>query len=221
MPVVKGILGRKLGMTQLFDEQGRAVTVTVLEAGPCVVVQKRQVDKDGYEAVQLGFGEVAERRVNSPLRGHFAAHQVKPQRVLAEFRLQDVSGLAEGQELRADIFEAGELVAVTGTSKGKGFAGVVKRHGFHGGPATHGSMLHRKAASGGATDAARVFKGVRKPGHMGAERVTTKGLQVVRVDAERNLLIVKGAVPGAPGGLVRITLPLVAPRKASRRKLVS
>jgi len=221
MPVVKGILGRKLGMTQLFDEQGQAVTVTVLEAGPCVVVQKRTQSKDGYDAVQLGFGEVKERRLNKPQRGHLAAHHAPLRRVLGEFRLQDPEALAEGQEVKADIFTPGEVVAVSGTSKGKGFAGVVKRYHFHGGPATRGSMFHRKPASSGATDAARIFKGVRKPGHMGAVRVTTKGLRVVRVDAERNLILVRGAVPGAPGSLVRITMPVVAERKPSRRKFVS
>ena len=221
MPVVKGILGRKLGMTQLFDEAGRAVPVTVMEAGPCLVVQRRSREKDGYEAVQLGFGEVKEHRVNQPRRGHFAAHGVPARRVLGEFRLGDLSGIEVGQELKADLFQVGEEVSVTGISKGKGFAGVMKRHGFHGGPATRGSMLHRKPASGGATDAARVFKGVGKPGHMGAAQVTTKGLRVVRVDAERNLIIVRGAVPGAPGSLVRITVPVVAPRKPSRRKLVT
>jgi len=195
--------------------------VTVLEAGPCVVVQKRLQARDGYEAVQLGFGEVKERRLTKPERGHFAAHQVAPRRVLGEFRLVDDSGLEVGQELKADLFAVGETVSVTGISKGKGFAGVVKRYGFHGGPATRGSMLHRKPASGGATDAARVFRGARRPGHMGAAQVTTKGLQVVRVDAERNLLILRGAVPGAPGSLVRITVPPVAERKPSRRKIIS
>jgi large subunit ribosomal protein L3 len=221
LPVVKGILGRKLGMTQVFLEDGRAVPVTVLEAGPCVVVQKRERELDGYEAVQVGYQEIKARRVNSPRAGHFKKAGVEPKRTLAEFRLVDCDALSVGDELRADLFQSGERVNVTGISKGRGFAGGVKRYGFKGGPASHGSMQHRRPASSGATDAARTFKGTRKPGHMGAVRVTVKGLEVLRVDPERNLILVKGAVPGPPGGPIRITLPVRHERKSGKVKIVT
>lgn len=220
MPVAKGLLGQKLGMTQIFDEQGRAIPVTVIEAGPCVVIQRKQVSSDGYDALQLGFGRVRERRVNRPAQGHFKRAGVEARRVLGEFRLQDCSQHEVGQELRVDIFAVGERVNVTATSKGKGFAGVMKRYGWHGGPAAHGSMSHRRPASGGATDAARVMPGTGKPGHMGAERVTVKGLEVIRVDGERNLLLVRGAVPGPEGALVRVTQPPQRAKHVSRAKVV-
>ncbi len=202
---VQAILGRKIGMTQIFDETGQAIPVSVIEAGPCVVTQIKTPEKDGYVAVQVGFGEVSPKRVNKPMKGHFKKANVSPMRYLREVPVTDLSGLSVGSEIRvADVFKAGDKVKVTGTSKGRGFQGVVKRHHFHGGPQSHGSMIHRKPQSSGATDAARTFKGVKKPGHMGAERVTQKGLTVVRVDAERNLLLVRGAVPGANGGLLYI-----------------
>ena len=221
MPVIKGILGRKLGMTQIFTEDGRALAVTVLEAGPCVVTQQRTLNQDGYQSVQLGFGEVKPKHVNRPLAGHFKRAGVEPKRTLAEFRLADLCGWEVGKEIKADLFSVGDRVDVTGTSKGKGFAGVMKRHGFHGAGASHGSMLHRKPASGGATDAARVFKGTKKPGHMGAVRTTVKSLRVLQVDAERNLLVLQGAVPGAPRGLVRITIPVTHPRKSGKLKVIT
>lgn len=202
---VQAILGRKIGMTQIFDETGQAIPVSVIEAGPCVVTQVKTPEKDGYVAVQVGFGEVSPKRVNKPMKGHFKKANVSPLRYLREVPVGDLSGFEVGQEIRvADVFKAGDKVKVTGTSKGRGFQGVVKRHHFHGGPQSHGSMIHRKPQSSGATDAARTFKGVKKPGHMGAERVTQKGLTIVRVDAERNLLLVRGAVPGANGGLLYI-----------------
>ncbi|MEJ5252391.1 MAG: 50S ribosomal protein L3 [Chthonomonadetes bacterium] len=202
---VQAILGRKIGMTQIFDETGQAIPVSVIEAGPCVVTQIKTPEKDGYVAVQVGFGEVSPKRVNKPMKGHFKKANVSPLRHLREVPVDDLSGIEVGQEIRvADVFKAGDKVKVTGTSKGRGFQGVVKRHHFHGGPQSHGSMIHRKPQSSGATDAARTFKGVKKPGHMGAERVTQKGLTIVRVDAERNLLLVRGAVPGANGGLLYI-----------------
>ncbi len=202
---VQAILGKKIGMTQIFDETGRAIPVSVVEAGPCVVTQVKTPEKDGYVAVQVGFGEVSPKRVNKPLKGHFKKGNVSPMRYLREVPVTDLSGLSVGSEIRvADVFKAGDKVKITGTSKGRGFQGVVKRHHFHGGPQSHGSMIHRKPQSSGATDAARTFKGVKKPGHMGAERVTQKGLTIVRVDAERNLLLVRGAVPGANGGLLYI-----------------
>ncbi|MDH7571840.1 MAG: 50S ribosomal protein L3 [Armatimonadota bacterium] len=202
--MAKAILGIKRGMTQIFDDQGNIVPVTVIESQPSVVVQKKTVETDGYVALQLGFGEVKERRVNRPLRGHFARARVTPRRYLREVRVDSVEGVNVGDEIKVDIFEVGERVRVTGISKGKGFQGVVKRHHFHGGPQSHGSMIHRKPQSSGATDAARVFKGVKKPGHMGHERVSVKGLRVVRVDPERNLLLVRGAVPGPDGNLVMV-----------------
>ena len=196
------ILGRKLGMTQLFEDDGRVTPVTVIEAGPCIVTQVKTQDKDGYAAVQIGFGAVKPQRLNEPEKGHFKAHGVEARRVLREIKLQADETLSEGDEFKADIFVSGDKVTVTGISKGKGFAGVVKRYHFHGGDMTHGSMIHRKPQSSGATDAARTFKGNKKPGHMGAEQVTQQGLKVVRVDTSKNLLIVKGAIPGANGGLV-------------------
>jgi large subunit ribosomal protein L3 len=200
------ILGTKLGMTQIFEEGGRVTPVTVIAAGPCIVTQLKTLAKDGYSAIQIGFGDVKEHRLNSPQKGHFAAHNVKqPKRVLREIPLDDGDALAEGDELKADIFAVGDKVAVTGISKGKGFAGVVKRYRWRGHKATHGaSTSHRKPASGGATDAARTFKGSGKPGHMGDAQITQQGLRVARVDIDKNLLLVRGAVPGANGGLVMI-----------------
>jgi len=203
--MIKSILGRKIGMTQVFAEGGVVVPVTVVEAGPVVITQVRSGEKEGYNAVQVGFGEVSPRRVNKPVAGHFAKAGVSPKRYLREFRVDEIGDLQVGQEIRADIFQPGDKVSVTGVSKGKGFAGAVKRWHFHGGPKSHGSMVHRKPQSGGATDAARTFKGVRRPGRMGGETVTTRGLQIVRVDLEKNLLLVKGAVPGANGGLIIVS----------------
>lgn len=199
---MKAILGTKIGMTQVFDSEGRVVPVTVIEAGPCTVVQKKTQETDKYDAVQVGYGDVTPRKLNRPLLGHFRKHGVEPKRVLREFR--GATDLAVGDTITVDIFAEGDLVDVTGTSKGKGFQGVVKRHHFHGGPMSHGSMIHRKPQSSGATDAARVFKGVKKPGHMGHETVTVKRLRVVRVVPDKNLLLIRGAVPGPNGGLVTV-----------------
>jgi large subunit ribosomal protein L3 len=221
MLLSKGILGRKLGMTQLLDEAGKAVGVTVLQAGPCVVVQRKAASNDGYSAVQLGFEQMRAKVAGKPRVGHCQKAGVGPMRRLAEFRLADADSMEPGHEITVGIFEPGEHVSVSALSKGRGFAGVMKRHGFHGGPASHGSMLHRKPASGGATTPAHTVRGTKKPGRMGGKRFTTKGLAIVRVDAERNLLLVKGAVPGAPGGLVRITQPIVPPRKSHKVKIVS
>jgi large subunit ribosomal protein L3 len=239
MSIDKMIMGRKVGMTQLFAEDGKAVPVTVLEVGPCYVVQKRTMERDGYEAIQIGYlpyndrdvkrveekaklhetrrankehGAVARTtRGNSKLNlatfGHFKKANLAPLRHLKEFKVTSFDEYSEGMEITAAIFEAGEKVNIAGTSKGRGFAGVIKRFGFHGGKASHGSMHHRKPASAGATDAARVFAGAKRPGHMGAETVTTKGLTVIKADAEKNMLVVKGAVPGPNGGLVTITCP--------------
>lgn len=203
--MVNSIIGKKVGMTQVFNEDGSVVPVTVIEAGPAVVTQIRTEKTDGYSAVQVGFGEVAERRLTKPVVGQFKKNSVVPKRYLREFRLEDTSDMQVGQEYKVDIFTPGDKVSVCGVSKGKGFAGAVKRWHFHGADMTHGSMIHRKPQSGGATDAARTFRGVKRPGRMGGERVTMQGLTVVRADAEKNLLLVKGAVPGANGGLVVIT----------------
>ncbi|MFO7172005.1 MAG: 50S ribosomal protein L3 [Bacillota bacterium] len=200
----KGILGRKLGMTQVFDEEGRVIPVTVIEAGPCVVVQKKTVETDGYTAIQIGFGDIKEKHLNKPLKGHFQKAGVAPKRYLRELRLESVDGYNVGDEIKVDIFSPGELVDVTGTSKGKGFAGGIKRWGLRRGPMSHGSKYHRRPGSLGFRRAGRVPKGRRLPGRMGGERVTILGLKVVRVDAERNLLLVKGSVPGNKGSLLII-----------------
>jgi len=200
----KGILGRKVGMTQIFTNTGLAVPVTVIEAGPCIVVQKKTPEKDGYSAIQVGFGEKRENLFAKPLKGHFARAGVRPLRFLREFRVEDVDSYQVGQEIKADIFAEGEKVDVTGTSKGHGFSGGIKRHGFHRGPMAHGSKYHRRPGSLGAKGPARVFKGRKLPGHYGAVRVTVQNLDVVKVDGERNLLAIKGAVPGPRGGLVMV-----------------
>ncbi|MBA0054087.1 50S ribosomal protein L3 [Streptomyces sp. AJS327] len=203
---IKGLLGEKLGMTQVWDENNRVVPVTVVKAGPNVVTQVRTADRDGYEAVQIAFGEIDPRKVNKPLKGHFAKSDVTPRRHLVELRTSDASEYTLGQELTADSFESGLKVDVTGKSKGKGFAGGMKRHGFHGGKASHGAhRIHRKpGAIGGCATPGRVFKGTRMAGRMGNERVTTQNLTVHAVDAEKGLLLIKGAVPGPNGGLVLV-----------------
>lgn len=201
----KGILGRKHGMTQIFDEKGEVIPVTVIEAGPCVVVQKKTVETDGYNAIQVGFGDVKEKKLTKPLIGHFKKAGVPFKRYLREFRLDDISGYEVGSEIKVDIFKPGDRVDVTGISKGKGFAGVVKRYGANRGPMSHGSKYHRRVGSMGATtDPGRTFKGKIMPGHMGHERVTIQNLEVVKVDPELNLLLVKGSVPGPKGSLLII-----------------
>ncbi|HYO31326.1 MAG TPA: 50S ribosomal protein L3 [Nocardioidaceae bacterium] len=201
---VRGLLGTKIGMTQMWDDNNRVIPVTVISAGSNVVVQVRAADTDGYSAVQLGFGEVKASRITKPLAGHFEKAGVTPRRHLVEIRTGDAATYAPGQELSADIFTAGETIDVTGTSKGKGFAGVMKRHGFHGVSASHGAHRnHRKPGSiGGCSTPGRVFKGMRMPGRMGGETVTTQNLTVHDVDTDKGLLLVKGAVPGPRGTLV-------------------
>ena len=198
----KGILGKKLGMTQVIAQDGSAVPVTVIQAGPCVVAGKRTQERDGYFSIQLGLGAVNERRVTKPVAGWYKKQGVKPTRILREVAFDDAESFNIGQEIKVDIFQEGEKVDVVGTSKGKGFQGGIKRHGFGGGPRSHGSMTHRQPASSGSTDAARTIKGTRKPGHMGDARVTVQGLTVIRVDVPRNLILVRGAVPGAANSLV-------------------
>jgi large subunit ribosomal protein L3 len=204
--IIRGILGTKLGMTQIFDEQNRIVPVTVVKAGPCVVSQVRTPDTDGYSAVQLAYGDVDPRRVNKPLRGHFEKAGVTPRRHLVEVRTLDATDYTIGQEITAEVFEAGAVVDVIADSKGKGTAGVMKRHGFGGLGAGHGvQRKHRSPGSiGGCATPARVFKGLRMAGRMGAVRSTTMSLRIERVDAERGLLLIKGAVPGPDGGLVLV-----------------
>ncbi|MFY9331653.1 MAG: 50S ribosomal protein L3 [Candidatus Nanopelagicales bacterium] len=203
---MKGVLGEKLGMTQVWDDNNRVVPVTVIKAGPCVVTQVRTPDADGYSAVQLAFGAIDPRKVNKPDGGHFAKAGVTPRRYVAELRTADATEYTVGQELGADTFTAGDVIDVTGNSKGKGFAGTMKRHGFSGVGASHGAHRnHRKPGSiGGASTPARVFKGMRMAGRMGNERVTTQGLTVHAVDAERGLILIKGAVPGPKGGLIML-----------------
>jgi large subunit ribosomal protein L3 len=202
---VKGILGRKVGMTQIFDDEGKVVPVTVIAVEPSVISQVKTVDNDGYSAAQVAFEECNVNRLNRPEQGHLASAGVQPRRYLKEYGIQDGASVAVGDTVSADtLFTVGEKIVVVGVSKGKGFAGVVKRFHFHGADMTHGSMIHRKPQSGGATDAARTFKGTRKPGRMGNEQVSQQGLRVVRIDAEKNIILVKGAVPGANGGLLSI-----------------
>jgi large subunit ribosomal protein L3 len=211
--VIDTILGKKIGMTQIFEEDGSVTPVSVIEAGPCIVTQLKSVETDGYEAVQVGFGKARPKQITRPVLGHLrgglkeSKHpSVPPLRTLREVRTEDVSGFSVGQTITvADVFDVGDVVKVSGVSKGKGFAGAVKRYHFRGGDQTRGSMVHRKPQSSGATDAARTFKGTRKPGHMGARNVTVRGVQVVRIDADRNLLLIRGPVPGANGGLLTIS----------------
>ncbi len=202
--MLNGIIGKKLGMTQIFEEAGKLVPVTVIEAGPCYVTQIKTIDNDGYEGVQVAFEDAKASKVVKPIKGHLDKAGVSGKKHIQEIPGAGIDGMTLGQEIKADIFKAGDKVKVTGISKGKGFAGAVKRYHFHGGDATHGSMVHRKPQSGGATDAARTFKGSRRPGRMGNERVTQRGCTVYRVEAFRNLILIKGAVPGATGGLVMI-----------------
>lgn len=202
----KCIVGKKIGMTQLFDENGKIIPVTVIEAGPCVVVQKKTIENDGYEAVQIGFGDISDKAVNKPRKGHFAKADAAPKRELREFRLGDCSGLSVGDILKADTFAAGDAVDVAGTSKGKGYAGTIKRYNFGRLKETHGSgpVARHQGSMGACSDPSRVFKGKKLPGHLGAERVTVQNLTVVKVDAENNLIAIKGAIPGAKGGVVTI-----------------
>ena len=201
----KAILTTKVGMTQVFSEDGVLTPVTVLQAGPCVVTQVKTVENDGYSAVQVGFGDIREKLVNKPKKGHFAKAGVTAKRFLKEFRLEDAESYTLGQEIKADVFAAGDKVDATATSKGKGFQGAIKRHGQSRGPMAHGSKYHRHAGSNGsATTPGRVFKGKHMPGHMGAVRVTVQNLEVVSVDAEKNLILVKGAVPGPKKSLVML-----------------
>ena len=203
---MKTILGKKVGMTQIFDENGVVIPVTVIEAGPCTVVQVKTVETDGYNAVQIGFGAVKENKVNKAKAGHFAKAGVKAVKNLREFRLEDVSSVKAGDEIKVDTFVEGETVDIQGTTKGKGFQGVIKRHGQHRGPMGHGSMYHRRPGSMGSTSTpGRVFKGKKLPGHMGVTTVTIQNLKIVKVDTDKNVILVKGSVPGNKYSVLKIS----------------
>ena len=202
----KGIIGKKIGMTQIFDENGKVVPVTVVEAGPCVVSQKKTVENDGYAAVQIGFGDLKAHKVKKPMAGHFAKANVAPKRTLIEFRFDDIDAYNVGDLVKADVFAAGDKVDVTGTSKGKGYAGVIKRWNFQRLKESHGSgpVARHGGSIGSCSDPSRVYPGKKMAGHLGSERVTVQNLQVVKVDAENNLIAIKGAIPGPNGGTVVI-----------------
>ena len=203
----KGIIGKKMGMTQIFDENGKVVPVTVVEAGPCTVVQKKTVESDGYVAVQLGYGDISAKKVSKPAKGHFDKADVAPKRTLREFRLDDISAMNVGDILKADVFAVGDRIDVVGNSKGKGYAGAIKRWNQHRLRESHGTgpVARHAGSMGSCSTPSRVFKGKRLPGHLGAERVTIQNLKVVKVDAENNLIAIKGAIPGPKGSVVCIS----------------
>jgi large subunit ribosomal protein L3 len=202
---MKALIGRKVGMTQIFDENGKVIPVTAIEVGPCVITQIKTVEQDGYSAVQLGFGEVKENKLTKPEKGKFAKANLTPKKYLKEIRVDSVEGMNVGDELKADTFQAGDKVDVQGTSKGKGFQGVIKRWGQHRGPMGHGSMYHRRPGSMGPTSTpGRVFPGKKLPGHMGDVTVTVQNLEVVKVDLDKNVILVKGSVPGAKGAILKV-----------------
>ncbi len=201
---MKAIIGKKIGMTQIFDEKGMVIPVTIIQAGPCAVTQVKSTETDGYNAIQLGFGEVKEKHMNKPAKGHFAKAGIANQKHLREFRVASID-VKVGDELKVDVFTAGEKIDIQGTTKGKGFQGVIKRHGQSRGPMGHGSMYHRRPGSMGPTSTpGRVFKGKKLPGHMGVQTVTIQNLDVVRIDLDKNVILVKGSVPGAKGSLLKI-----------------
>ena len=201
----KGLIGKKVGMTQIFDEAGKVIPVTAIEAGPCVVAQVKTEETDGYTAIQLGFGDVKESKLNRPEKGHFSKVNITPKKHLREFRVDSVEEVKVGDELKADVFTAGDKIDIQGTSKGKGFQGVIKRHGQSRGPMGHGSMYHRRPGSMGPTSTpGRVFKGKKLPGHMGVQTVTIQNLEVVKVDFDKNVILVKGSVPGAKGAILKL-----------------
>ena len=201
----KGLIGKKVGMTQIFDEQGKVIPVTVIEAGPCTVVQVKTAEKDGYQAIQLGYGDVKEHKVIKPIKGHYTKVNLTPKKHLREFRVDSIENINVGDELKADTFSVGDKLDIQGTSKGKGFQGVIKRHGQSRGPMGHGSMYHRRPGSMGPTSTpGRVFKGKKLPGHMGRVTVTIQNLEVVKVDLDKNAILVKGSVPGAKGTILKL-----------------
>ena len=202
---MKSLIGKKVGMTQIFDEQGKVIPVTVIEAGPCTVVQIKTTEVDGYNAIQLGYGDIKEHKVIKPIKGHYTKVKLTPKKHLREFRLDSIENINVGDELKADTFAVGDRLDIQGTSKGKGFQGVIKRHGQSRGPMGHGSMYHRRPGSMGPTSTpGRVFKGKNLPGHMGRETVTIQNLEVVKVDLDKNAILVKGSVPGANGSILKL-----------------
>ena len=203
----KGIIRKKIGMTQIFDESGKVIPVTVVEAGPCMVIQKKTVEDDGYDAIQVGFGDVKPQRLSKPAKGHFAKADVAPKKVLREFRMDDCSGYNVGDVIKADTFACGAMIDASGISKGKGYAGAIKRHGNHSLRASHGTgpVARQSGSMGAISDPSRIFKGKGMAGHMGAEKVTVQNLEIVKIDAENNLIAVKGAIPGPKGGVVVLT----------------
>lgn len=205
--MTKGLIGKKIGMTQIFDEEGKVVPVTVIEAGPCVVTQLKTAENDGYEAVQLGFGDVSPKHTNKPMTGHFKKNDLPFKRTLKEFRLDDISNVNVGDVLKADVFAAGDVIDVSGVSKGKGFQGAIKRHNQHRLKETHGTgpVVRQAGSMGACSSPSRIFKGKGMAGHMGAENVTVQNLVIVKIDAENNLIAIKGAIPGPKGGVVCIT----------------
>ena len=205
--MTKGLIGKKIGMTQIFDEAGKVVPVTVIEAGPCVVTQLKTAENDGYEAVQLGFGDVSPKHTNKPMTGHFKKNDLPFKRTLKEFRLDDISNVIVGDVLKADVFAAGDVIDVSGVSKGKGFQGAIKRHNQHRLKETHGTgpVVRQAGSMGACSSPSRIFKGKGMAGHMGAENVTVQNLVIVKIDAENNLIAIKGAIPGPKGGVVCIT----------------
>ncbi len=205
--MTKGLIGKKIGMTQIFDEAGKVVPVTVIEAGPCVVTQLKTAENDGYEAVQLGFGDLSPKHTNKPMTGHFKKNDLPFKRTLKEFRLDDISNVNVGDVLKADVFVAGDVIDVSGVSKGKGFQGAIKRHNQHRLKETHGTgpVVRQAGSMGACSSPSRIFKGKGMAGHMGAENVTVQNLVIVKIDAENNLIAIKGAIPGPKGGVVCIT----------------
>ena len=205
--MIKGLIGKKIGMTQIFDEAGKVVPVTVIEAGPCVVTQLKTAENDGYEAVQLGFGDVSPKHTNKPMTGHFKKNDLPFKRTLKEFRLDDISNVNVGDVLKADVFAAGDVIDVSGVSKGKGFQGAIKRHNQHRLKETHGTgpVVRQAGSMGACSSPSRIFKGKGMAGHMGSENVTVQNLVIVKIDAENNLIAIKGAIPGPKGGVVCIT----------------
>lgn len=205
--MTKGLIGKKIGMTQIFDEAGKVVPVTVIEAGPCVVTQLKTAENDGYEAVQLGFGDLLPKHTNKPMTGHFKKNDLPFKRTLKEFRLDDISNVNVGDVLKADVFAAGDVIDVSGVSKGKGFQGAIKRHNQHRLKETHGTgpVVRQAGSMGACSSPSRIFKGKGMAGHMGAENVTVQNLVIVKIDAENNLIAIKGAIPGPKGGVVCIT----------------
>lgn len=201
----KAIIGKKIGMTQIFDETGKVIPVTVIEAGPCVIAQVKTVETDGYDAIQLAFGDIKENKVNKPVKGHYAKASLTPKKHLREFRVDSIESYKVGNEVKADTFAQGDKIDIQGISKGKGFQGVIKRHGQSRGPMGHGSMYHRRPGSMGPTSTpGRVFKGKKLPGHMGRQTITIQNLDVVRVDMDKNVILVKGSVPGVKGAILKI-----------------